>query len=176
MGTRTWLTLPLAYHPREVLIRDLCFADRARALFDERLRHFPWVGTAAGPNATLIRDFLYAPLRSVLDYLETGLRLVIDLLQIDTTILRSSELKLDPSLHGQSRVIAAMRAVGGTRYVNAPGGRALYDLAAFQQAGIELTFLTPYEGRFRHLLPALMTEPAAEIRRDVRETTRLVSP
>jgi hypothetical protein len=175
-GAPEWLTLPLAYHPRSVLIRDLCFSEHARERFDERLARYEWVHRANGPNAGLIRDFLYAPLSSVIDYLEAGLRLVIDLIQIDAAILRSSALKLDPSLRGQARVIAAMQAVGGTRYVNAPGGRALYDAATFRQAGIELAFLRPYDGRFRYMLPALMTESSTKIADDVHATTRLAPP
>jgi hypothetical protein len=173
-GAPEWLTLPLAYHPRDVLIRNLRFADNARKYFDERLARFPWVHTATGHNARLIRNFLYEPLNSVVDYLEAGLRLTINLLKIDTAIVRSSELNVDPSLRGQARVIATVRAVGATRYVNASGGRALYDPVAFRQSGIELAFLEPYEGRFRYLLPALMGDPGAEIGRDVRETTRFI--
>jgi len=107
-------------------------------------------------------------------HLESGLRLIINLLKIDTAIMRSSEVDVDPSLRGQARVIATIRAVGATRYVNAPGGRTLYDPVAFRQSGIELAFLAPYEGRFRYLLPALMAEPGAEIGRDVREAVRFI--
>jgi hypothetical protein len=168
--------LPLAYHRREALIRDLRFTEHARERFDERLARFEWIRTANGPHAGLIRDFLCAPLSSVVDYLEAGLRLVIDLIQIDAVIIRSSALGLDPSLRGQDRVIAAMQAVGATHYVNAPGGRRLYDAATFRQAGIELAFLTPYDGRFRFMLLALMTESSTEIGDDVRTTTRLTPP
>jgi WbqC-like protein family len=175
-GAPEWLTLPLGYHRRDALIRDLRFAEHAREHFDERLARFEWVRAANGPHAGLIRDFLYAPLSSVVDYLEAGLRLVIDLIQIDAAIMRSSTLKLDPSLRGQARVIAAIQAAGATHYVNAPGGRALYDAATFRQAGIELAFLTPYDGRLRSMLFALMTESSTEVGDDVRATTHLAPP
>lgn len=173
-GTPEWLTLPLAYHPRDTLIRDLRFGEGARERFDQRLARLPWIRSAAGPEAARVRDFLYAPFSSVVDYLEAGLRLVIEILALDAAISRSSALKLDPALRGQARVIAAARALRATRYVNAPGGQALYDPRTFRKSGIELAFLAPYEGRFRYMLPALMTEPAAEIRKDIDETTRLM--
>jgi hypothetical protein len=44
----------------------------------------------------------------------------------------------------------------------------------FAQAGIELAFLPPYQGRFFQILPALMTESAQNIRQDICETTSLV--
>jgi len=172
-GVPEWLTLPLTYHQRDTLIRDLSFAEHARELFDERLARLKWIRTANGPHAGLIRDFLCAPLSSVMDYLEDGLRLVIDLIQIHTAIVRSSALKLDPSLRGQARVIAAIQAVGATHYVNASGGRSLYDETTFRQAGIELVFLMPYHGQLRYMLPALMTGSSAVIGDDVRATTRL---
>jgi hypothetical protein len=58
-GAPEWLTLPLAYHPRDVLIRNLRFANNARKHFDERVARFPWIHIATWPNAGLIRNFLY---------------------------------------------------------------------------------------------------------------------
>jgi hypothetical protein len=70
--------------------------------------------------------------------------------------------------------MAAVRAVGGRHFVNAPGGVGLYDAGAFSDAGLGLSFLTPYEGRFQYLLPALMQRSAQEISDDIHGTTRLV--
>ena len=92
----------------------------------------------------------------------------------ETRIVRSSSLALAPGLRGQARVLGAVCAVGGDHYVNAPGGRDLYSGDAFRQAGVRLSFLAPYEGRFMHLLPALMTVSADEIRDDLVQTTRLL--
>ena len=169
-GAPEWLTLPLAYHPRDVFIRDLRFARDARERFDRCLAGLPWIRSAAGPSAERVRAFLATPLDSVIDYLVTGLRLVVDLLGFQTSIIRSSSLDLNPSLRGQARVIAAVQAVGGACYLNPPGGRALYDAATFRHAGLELAFLTPYGGRYVHLLPAVMMQPAEDICRDVHAT------
>jgi hypothetical protein len=46
-------------------------------------------------------------------------------------------------LGGAARVLELCGALGATRYVNAPGGRPLYDAAQFARAGIELRFLRP---------------------------------
>ena len=100
----------------------------------------------------------------------------MNLLGLTPRLSRSSVLGLDPGLRGQDRVIAAASAVGATQYVNAPGGRSLYDAAEFARAGIDLSFLCPYEGRFPHLLPALMSSDPQEIREDVLETTHLLAP
>ena len=156
-GDVEWLTLPLHPQPRETRIRDCRFAEGARAIFDKRLRHFSWIGSASGPAANRIREYLHAPLSAFLDYVESGLRLVVDLLGVDTVISRSSALGLDPSLRAQNRVIAALKAAGASRYVNLPGGRVLYDPAEFARHDIELRFLPVYEGPHREMLRALMT-------------------
>ncbi|MGA8535052.1 MAG: WbqC family protein [Candidatus Tumulicola sp.] len=155
-GESEWLTLPLAKHSSDILIRDCAFAGDARARFDRSLRRLTWVTSSKGPAADRVREYLYAPLLSPIGYLETGLRLIVELLGIHVRISRSSALRLG-SLRRQDRVIAAVKAVGGTEYVNLPGGQALYSREAFTMQKIELTFLRPYEGAHRQMLPALMT-------------------
>src|SRR5512132_3183919 len=136
-GKIEWLTLPLAAHPRQVLIDRLTFAAGARASFDQRLSRLTWVESAKGPAAEQVRAFLHAPLSSVIDYLENGVRLVANLLRLTIPTVRSSALKIAPSVRGQDRVIEIAKALGAARYVNAPGGRALYDPQSFQRAGME---------------------------------------
>jgi WbqC-like protein family len=175
-GRREWLTLPLAHQPVDVLIKDLAFRLDTRELFDRRLVRFGCVGAVKSPAADRIRAFLAMPMTSVIDYLEASLRLVAELLGFNTVITRSSVLGLDPSLRGQPRVLAVAQASGATHYINAPGGRALYDAAAFDRAGIQLSFLSPYQGRFVQFLPALMTTDVAEIRGDIISDLLLHSP
>lgn len=162
-----WLQLPLAQQPMDVLIHDLAFATDARAEFDRRIERLPWIATSNGPAADRLRTFLDAPLTSVIDYLEQGLRLVNDLLGIDTTITRSSALGLDRSLRGQQRVLAVLESRGASHYLNSPGGRDLYDYATFDQAGIKLEFLPAYQGQYFNLLQALMTVDPQRIRDDI---------
>jgi hypothetical protein len=175
-GAVEWLTLPLAKQPRDVLIRDLVFAPGSRALFDARLGRHTWLAEARGEAAERIRAHLYGPLGSVVAYLEAGLRLVADLLGLDPVFCRSSTLGLSPSLRSQERIIAAVKAVAGTRYLNAPGGRDLYEPERFVEAGLTLSFLAPYRGPHTCLLPALLTQPLPAIRADILESSRLEPP
>ena len=165
------MTLPLARQPRDVLIRDLAFPPDARAHFDRRLERYPWLHTASGEAADRVRALLFGPLDSVVEFIEGSVRVVAELLGFQATLIRSSMLDLDPGLRGERRVIAAMASVGGTHYVNAPGGRHLYDSRSFTCAGMELSYLSPYEGRLFELLPALMTEPLSAIRLDILAST-----
>ena len=170
-----WLTLPLAHQPRETLIRDLSFAPGARAAFDERLERVRWLREGHGPAAARIIEHLYAPLDDVVDYLESGLRLVCELLGLSCDVTRSSSIGIPSSTRGPDRVLAVALARGATRYVNAPGGVGLYDPAAFRQHGIELRFLEPYAGPYRLLLPSLISGDPAAVAADVRATSRILT-
>lgn len=166
-STPEWLTLPLRSQPQDTRICDLEFASDARSAMDQRLARLPWFRDAAGPASELVREFLQAPLGSVIDYLEGSLRLVLQVLELEARIRRSSSLQIDPGLRGQERIIAICHAVGATRYLNAPGGRGLYNEAVFADNGIELAFLPDYRGPHVHLLPALMRCAPCELREDV---------
>jgi len=162
-----WLTLPLQSQAREVQIRALLFADGAQAAFRQRLDRLPWIAAAEGPLAGRVREHLYGPLQDVPAFLEQGLRLVADALGLRASITRSSELELDPGLRGQERIIAIAAAHAAEEYLNSPGGRELYDPAAFAAEGMRLRFLDDYRGRYPHLLPALLSEGPQALRADL---------
>ena len=172
-GGAEWLTLPLARQRRDVLIRDLAFAPGARQEFDRRLARLAWIAAAAGPSAEPVSRFLDSPSGPVVDYLESGLRLAAELLQFETEIVRSSTFDIDASLRGQDRIIAIVKAAGGTRYVNSPGGRDLYDAKRFALQGIDLCFLRRYGGPRWTILQALMSAPPESIRAGIQSETIL---
>ena len=177
-GKLEQLTLPLEPAPRSTLIGSMRLAADARRSFDRRLDRLGWIASGNGPCAARVRNWLQqAPLdgRLLVDYLEFTLRETAALLGLPARIARSSTLALAPELRGPARVMAAVRAVGGCHFVNAPGGVGLYDPAAFAAAGLELSFLTPYTGRFPFLLPALMQRSAQEIAEDVVAATRIAA-
>lgn len=53
----------------------------------------------------------------------------------------SSSLKKDNSLRGQEKVLAICKEIGASHYINAAGGRALYDENSFSKEGIRLSFI-----------------------------------
>lgn len=173
-GALEWLTLPLARQPRDTAIKDLAFADNAREVFGRRLARLPWLADARGPWAESVRAHLSGPLDNVVDFLEAGLRLAAKALGVRSRLIRSSAVAIDPHLHGQDRVIALVRALNGHTYVNASGGRALYEAAAFKRSGLELSFLAPYGGDGGSILPALVNEKSETLRADVKHPVRLI--
>lgn len=166
-GSVQWLTLPLAKQPRNTLICDLAFATDARPRLDAELRRLPWVRGASGEPAERIREHLNSSLDSVADFLVAGLDLACGLLGLPGPALRSSSLRIDPQLRGEDRIVEIVRRLKADQYINAPGGRNLYDLASFSDAGVELRFLPPFDGQVFQLLPALMSGDTATIRGEI---------
>jgi hypothetical protein len=172
-GRPSWLTLPLAKAPQEVLIRDLEFHSDAETLLAERLRPFPLASESGGDAAPVLAGLRSLRGEGPVDYLIRLLQLVAEALGLPWRILRSSSLSIPPDLHGQERILEITRRVDAKRYVNAPGGRALYDPAAFDAAGIELRFLSDYPGPSWSVLSRLAWEGAAALRRDICDATVL---
>jgi len=61
--------------------------------------------------------------------------------KIDTEIVRSSELNYNRDLSGQERIIEINKNQGCTHYINAIGGKELYDKKTFHKNKIKLSFL-----------------------------------
>jgi hypothetical protein len=170
-GAERWLTLPLQKAPREILIRDLRFVPDSAALFAQRLRPFRLVGAASDGEIGRILATLRAAEGNPVDYILRLLEEIVAYLGLPWRTIRSSTLNLPAALRGQDRILEIARRLGARRYVNASGGRSLYDAAAFDQAGMELRFLSDYAGPTVSILPRLMEENREDLARDIRHGT-----
>lgn len=97
-----------------------------------------------GSTLPLLRACLRYPERNLFRFLLHALRRTAAHLGLDTPVIVSSSLAIDPSLRGADRVIATCRALGASGYVNLPGGRALYHHDHFAGHGLALEFLEPH--------------------------------
>ena len=166
-GNSRWLTLPLQRAPQSVLIRDLEFPADARETFAARLRPFPLTAKCpanAAPVLEAMRDVGGRPV----DYLERLLKRVVDTLGLPWNVVRSTALAIPESLHGQDRILEIVKRLGARRYVNASGGRSLYDCKAFEAIGIELEFLADYDGPSDSILTRILTENRNDIAAQIR--------
>jgi hypothetical protein len=168
-GVSRWLTLPLEKAPQNVLIRDLRFAPDAAALLAARLR--PFRLSSNEHSVQQIIDTLRHPKGNPVDYIAELLHQIVAYLGLSWNVIRSSDLHLPPSLRGQSRILEIARRLGARRYVNAPGGRSLYDPVDFREAGVELHFLPEYPGSAASMLSRLREEDRGNLLQDILATS-----
>lgn len=156
-GAPAWLTLPLNHAPYEAQIRDLEFAPDAETRMAERMRAFPSLLKLTDEAAGFLRPSAFRG--ELVGYLEDQIRFACDLFGFKTRLIRSSSLGLGPEFKGQHRVLEIVRRMGGTDYVNAPGGVGLYDPELYRSEGVRLHFLEPWAGPYWSLLHRLAVEP-----------------
>ena len=162
-GELDWLTLPLAKAPQDVLIRDLRFRPDAKTALTEQLRRFP-AFAQPHPYAEAVADISGTPL----DHIERLLRLGAEAMGLPWRSLRSSSLGIPAHIRGEERILAIAEAVRAKRYLNPPGGRALYDAAHFAARGMELAFLPDHAGSFVSIAERLLTEEPGKVAHEVK--------
>lgn len=92
-------------------------------------------------------------------FLSHQLQVLSRFMGLDTRIVPSSQVYANADLTAQARILDICRQEGATRYVNAQGGRELYQAEAFAAAGIDLRFIAmralPYPQRGAGFTPYL---------------------
>jgi hypothetical protein len=87
---------------------------------------------------------------SAADLALASLRAVFEHLQMPFDPLRSSALMpVEAGVGGTQRVLALCQRLGANAYLNAPGGRDLYDRSEFEAAGLDLRFVEAGEAARR---------------------------
>ncbi len=165
-GEADWLTLSLAPAPRETAIRDMRFSADSAERLARAARRFPTLARHA--DHSLVRQVTAVPPGGPLvDHLVALLESSCARMRLPFNVVRSSTLPVDAGLAGESRLIAIARALGASDYVNAPGGRELYDAENFRRHGLRLRLLEDYRGSNWSMLERLLTEPAETLRREI---------
>jgi hypothetical protein len=144
-GSPVWLTVPLQGASQNRLICDIdIVADNG---WKGKMMRMMTTAYARAPQAEpalqLFGDWLAGAGGNLSAALVDSLRRVAAALEIDVDIVATSRHHARNGLTGQDRILDICRRESATTYVNLPGGRALYDPAAFRDADIELTFLEP---------------------------------
>lgn len=168
-GAEQWLTLPLQPAPQDVRIDQLAFPDDASAEMERRLAPFP-LETADGAAARLLAEVRRVEGRPV-DYIARLLQTACAVLDAPWNVVWSSSLEIPAAFRGQDRILEICRRLEAARYINAPGGRELYDSDAFRAAGVRLQFLPTFTGTGGSILQRLIDEPAAQVRADLFDWT-----
>ena len=78
---------------------------------------------------------------SLVDFNIKFLDLISDLLGLDFTWVKSSDIDYNLSASAQEKIIEIAGLHHATQYINLPGGRSLYSFEQFGSNGVELRFL-----------------------------------
>ena len=85
-------------------------------------------------------------------FIVNSIKSICEFLEIETSIVLSSELEKVDGLSGQDRVIDICKKLNSQAYINAIGGQNLYSKNVFKDNNIELSFLKTNEGlRYKQL-------------------------
>ena len=74
-------------------------------------------------------------------FITNSIKVICAYLEIDTELIISSEIDKNNKLANKDKVIHICELLGANQYINAAGGRELYDKEEFAAHGIELKFL-----------------------------------
>jgi hypothetical protein len=107
----------------------------------------------------ILEGLINDPQNNLSNYIESAFMSLCGYLDIKVDFSRSSEIKKDPALKGQYKVIGILKELGATEYINPIGGAALYSRDVFEENAIKLNFIKTDEityGQFgRKFVPDL---------------------
>jgi hypothetical protein len=166
-GRFHWLTLPLAPMPRTTAVADIRYATGAEKILRNMSRRFAACREPRAHTAALVERALCVdgtPIATI----ETLLRNTADVLGLTAPLIRDAELGLPNDLRGRERVFAICAALRADVYVNSPGGRDLYDPREFAKRGLNLEFLSQYQGDSGSILQRLHDSTPADVCAEIR--------
>ena len=171
-GGLGWLTLPLAKAPLNTLIADLRFRYAAREALRRMMCRFPATDHPS-LNAARLVDVVSDPTGMPVEFITAVLQRTCDILDLTVPMVRSSSLALSSYQADRvERLVALCRHFGADTYLNAPGGRRLYDRPTFRRYGIDLQFLPEYRGSTESILQRLHESSPAEVRKEIVDNLR----
>lgn len=89
----------------------------------------------------LIESLLLQSERNLAKYLFNQITAISRYLNIETELLLSSTIVKDNTLKGKDKVISICEKLKGSTYINAIGGKELYDKSDFLNHGLDLLFI-----------------------------------
>lgn len=142
-GQPTYITVSLQGASQNKLIRDIPLVDNREKILrsiEMAYRKAPYFKEAMVP----ITDVLTGPAASIGELARRSVTVVMDHLGVQREYLVSGDAFAHTSgLPRADRLIAITKECGSSHYINALGGRELYEKEYFLGQGIRLEFLEP---------------------------------
>lgn len=97
----------------------------------------------------LMRQILEYDEKNLAYFLEHSMQKICDYLEINSKLIRSSEIPHNAELKKEFRIFDQCRFVGADVYINAIGGQKLYSYEQFKEQGIKLGFIKTGEIEYK---------------------------
>jgi hypothetical protein len=167
LGRLRWLTLPLAPCPTSTPITDIRFSRNAADFLRKTAARFAACRTPREHTAAIVQQALAAQ-STPWETIERLLRTVHSVLGFSAPLIRDTDLRLPAGISREERIFLTCEQLSADTYLNAPGGRDLYDPDAFRRRGLKLEFLPFYRGDCASILQRLHDSSPAEIHAEIR--------
>lgn len=142
--TDTYITLPLKkdsdYKPvneRELSVSWTSERNKMLNQIKESYRKAPFFKN----TFPIVEEMIWYSDTNLFLFIENSIKLCCKTLEIDTPVVKSSDVVFDSELKGESKVIAIASALSGTVYINPIGGTGLYSKENFSKHNIQLQFI-----------------------------------
>ena len=142
-GHDTMFTLPLAASSDSLPVNEKHISDifdvvkrKTLAKMENAYREAPFF-KATFP---LIKSVFEYNSRNLFQFVYNAILVMLEHLNIKTSLVISSSLAVDNQCKGVNKVIAICNSMGATTYINPIGGIHLYTDKVFKEAGIDLYF------------------------------------
>jgi hypothetical protein len=89
----------------------------------------------------VLEDILKIREKNLAKFLGYSLKRISEYLEIDTKFIYSSDIEKDNSLKAQDKILDLSKKLEATSYINAIGGKGLYEKMRFKEKFISLNFL-----------------------------------
>ena len=160
-GTPKYFTVPLNNASSFQKICDVAITSTGawRRKLGESIRHAYSRAPHFAEVSTLVQRVFDTDTCHIGQLAKSSVRQVADYLDLSTEFVDSSAIYGNAGLHGAERVLDICQLEQASDYYNVPGGRALYESAAFTKHGVRLHFVEPlpfkYAQNGSEFLPSL---------------------
>lgn len=99
----------------------------------------------------MIKDIILYESQDIVDYIYNSTVKICDFLNINTSIIRSSDVKNDKGLKAQDKIIDICKMLDAECYINPSGGVDFYDDQLFSDNDIRLRFIKPHLKEYKQM-------------------------
>jgi hypothetical protein len=142
----SYITVPLVQASQNKKINTIeCVSPKAQ--WQKKLRQTVGMAYSKAPNKvavmTLLDEVLEVGGDGIGALAKASIKACCEYLELPVEFINSSSQYSNETLSGQARIIDICRTTGASHYINAIGGKELYDRGAFSSHGVALSFIEP---------------------------------